>query len=116
MFQPYVWDADAKSNAVREGKSWRSSRIPLSVFVAGPTAGGAFAAGDPSPRAVNVGWWEKVCPPARRVQVDVGSEHAAWGVSSTTEGKEMVQLWSKKLTALQDTCVEVIGDIIFDFG
>jgi len=115
VFQPYTWDANAKSNAVLEGQSWRSSRIPLTVFISGPTAGGAFAKGDSSPRAVNTNWWEKVCPPNRRKQINVGEQHAKWEVQPAVTGKELLERWTKKLTAMDDGCVEIVGDVIFSF-
>ncbi|KAG8855398.1 hypothetical protein FRB96_007055 [Tulasnella sp. 330] len=115
VFQPYTWDAEAKSNAVLEGRSWRSARIPLTVFVSGPTAGGAFAAGDTSPRAVNVNWWEKVCPPNRRKKINVGKEHAKWGLKPDIDGKELLDRWTKRLAAIEDGCVEIVGDVIFSF-
>ncbi|KIO23715.1 hypothetical protein M407DRAFT_107536 [Tulasnella calospora MUT 4182] len=115
VFQPYTWDAKTKANAVLDGRSWRSSRIPLNVFISGPTAGGAFAKGDPTPRAVNVGWWEKVCPPEKRTVLDVRKEHALWKVDSKTEGKYILENWAEKLKAMQDLCVEVTGPTILDF-
>ncbi|KAG8990815.1 hypothetical protein FRB94_013086 [Tulasnella sp. JGI-2019a] len=115
VFQPYTWDANAKSNAVLEGRSWRSSRIPLSVFISGPTAGGAFAAGDASPRAVNKNWWDKVCPPNRRTKLDVGAEHAKWALTPDVSGKDLMERWTKRLARMEDVCVEVSGDVIFSF-
>lgn len=115
MFQPYTWDAKTEANAVLDGRNWRSARIPLTVFISGPTAGGPFAAGDTSPRAVNLKWWETVCPPTRRKVINVEEEHAEWGVTEETEGRELVERWSKKLNELDDPCVEVSGDTIFSF-
>lgn len=115
VFQPYTWDAKTKANAVLDGRSWRSSRIPLNVFISGPTAGGSFAKGDETPRAVNVGWWEKVCPPGRRTVLDVRKEHALWKVDGQTEGKVILERWAERLKDMQDLCVEVTGPTILDF-
>lgn len=116
VFQPYTWDAEAPSSAVLDGRSWRSARIPLSVFIAGPTAGGAFADGDPSPRAVNLKWWDKVCPPERRTVIDVSLEHARWKIDEETDGQTLVDYWSKRLREMDENCVEVVGPTIFDFS
>ncbi|KAG8905668.1 hypothetical protein FRB99_008440 [Tulasnella sp. 403] len=115
VFQPYTWDAKADSNAVLDGRSWRSSRIPLNVFISGPTAGGRFATGDKAPRAVNDRWWEKVCPQDKRTILDVGVEHAKWQVTSETEGRVILDQWARRLRVLNDPCVEITGPVIFDF-
>lgn len=115
VFQPYTWDAKTKANAVLDGRSWRSSRIPLNVFISGPTAGGNFAKGDPTPRAVNVDWWEKVCPPSKRTVLDVAKEHAKWKVDGRSEGRVILDHWAELLKGIEDLCVEVTGPTIFDF-
>ncbi|KAG8925484.1 hypothetical protein FRC02_009624 [Tulasnella sp. 418] len=115
VFQPYIWDAQTSSKAVLDGRQWRSSRIPLRAFISGPTAGGQFSAADHSPRSVSVQWWEKICPPERRTVLDVAEEHTRWGIDENSQGKTIMEHWSKKLLHMNDPCVEVIGPVIYDF-
>lgn len=85
------------------------------MFISGPTAGGNFAKGDPTPRAVNVDWWEKVCPPSKRTVLDVAKEHAKWKVDGRSEGRVILDHWAELLKGIEDLCVEVTGPTIFDF-
>lgn len=64
---------------------------------------------------MNTNWWEKVCPPNRRKKLDVGEEHARWRLKPDVDGKELMERWTKRLTAIDDGCVEVVGEVIFSF-
>ena len=113
VFQPYTWDARTADPVLDGRGGWRSSHIPLSVFISGPTAGGVVSAD--SARAVNAAYWETVCPPERRKVIHVGREQAKWHMDAQVQGKEILENWAKRLDVVQESCVEVVGPTIFDF-
>lgn len=119
-FQPYLWDVYSEKSVVLDDGRYRSARIPLNAFISGPMAGGAFseqANGVKSPRSVSWAFFEKVCPPERRVQVNVKEvrKEMKMELSDNPPAKDTLSKWGKKLRSLNDTCIEVMGDHVWTF-
>ncbi|KZV86501.1 hypothetical protein EXIGLDRAFT_774538 [Exidia glandulosa HHB12029] len=91
------------------------TEMPLGLFLSGPAAGGNWGRGVDAPRAISSVFWETVCPAERRRVVDIDAVENELGITSSTDGKTVVDRWAKYLNELPDNCVEVGGSRgIFD--
>ncbi|KAG8956286.1 hypothetical protein FRC04_004366 [Tulasnella sp. 424] len=134
VFQPYIWSTNSFTPVVMElNLNFRSAQIPLNAFISGPISGNdrwkvdagtqnASVSGEatlppqPSPpRSISYDWWEVVCPPERRVFVDVLETRKELGIEWGAPVKDIIERWAQKLRAMNDTCVEVSGDRLFTF-
>lgn len=129
-FQPYIWSTNPFTPVVAQlDLSFRSAQIPLNAFISGPISGNdrwEFKAGaqnesmsstasHPPPRSISYDWWEVVCPPERRVVVDVQQTCRELGIEWGAPVRDIIERWAQKLHAMNDTCVEVSGDRLFTF-
>ena len=80
--------------------------MPLSALLAGPIAGGPWADGDDSPRAVREDWWDKVCQPE---DIQVIYTDDAKGPIHDVPGDEVLEHWVNLLNQSPKRCVEVIA-------
>ncbi|KAF8575750.1 hypothetical protein K439DRAFT_1397933 [Ramaria rubella] len=110
VFEPYVWSHTPFPYTLYDF-ALRPARIPLNAIISGPGAGG----GHHAPRAVNVEWWETVCPPERRLTLD--SSEVSKGLGNA-EGSELFERWVDTLTNTEPGCVEIAPDSpsIFDWN
>lgn len=128
VFPPYIWSTNrftpvVLSHSLRLG----SAVIPLNAFLSGPLAGGPYMdVGDGGgnrdphprpPRSISYDWWETVCPPSRRVIIDVTATQRELGIELGYDpsGKDIQERWGKKLNDLNDTCIQVDGAHVFTF-
>ncbi|KAG9008378.1 hypothetical protein FRB90_008935 [Tulasnella sp. 427] len=128
VFQPYIWSQNPFTPVVPKlDWGFRSSRIPLNAFIGGPISGNepwTVVNSDHSqsrndsaapPRSVSYEWWDVVCPPERRVLVDVHETRKELGIEWGAPVRDIIERWADKLRAMNDTCVEVTGDRVFTF-
>lgn len=117
-FQPYIWSSNPFSSVVpghhEDKMGLASASIPLNAFVSGPVAGGVMNT-TANPRFISWEWWEKVCPPERRVIVNVPETQKELGIEAA-EGKEVVEAWGKKLREMEDSCIQVDGGRVYGWG
>lgn len=124
VFQPYIWSQNPITPVVMQRDlGFRSAQIPLNAFISGPIAGNGpwqnvnTSTSSPMsvPRSISYEWWETVCPPERRVQVDVHATRRELGIEWGAPVRDIIERWADKLRAMNDTCVEVTGDRVFTF-
>lgn len=110
VFEDYAWSHTPFPWTIYDF-ALRPKRIPLNAFISGPTAGGPMPPSSAAPRAISAEWWEKVCPPHKRVVVS--SEDAPGG---DVEGDKLVEWWVDKLASVKGGCVEVDSSekVVFD--
>ena len=82
-------------------------------FSKGPSVGGAFAPGDPAPRAVQREYWQKVCPHATVITTEDFNEQLGKDPDALT----MMNAWSDRLRGIPERCVEIhaYSNQIFDY-
>ncbi|KAH7103435.1 hypothetical protein BKA62DRAFT_768849 [Auriculariales sp. MPI-PUGE-AT-0066] len=84
------------------------ANYPLNAWISGPTAGGPWPAGTDAPRAVNVAFWDQVCPSARRRILIPDEVNAELGIDFTsTKGDVFMDKWAQYLLDLPDNCIEL---------
>ncbi|KAL5526206.1 hypothetical protein ACEPAG_7545 [Sanghuangporus baumii] len=96
VFEDYTWSHTILPYTIYDF-ALRPARIPLNAFISGPSAGGHMRA----PRSVSAEYWEKVCPPSKRVLIS-SSE-----APSLVEGDKLLDWWVAKLADTSANCVEV---------
>jgi hypothetical protein len=101
--------------------------VPSSAFSYSPLTGAPFPGSrgydhlDPPdeqvlPRSVSEAYYNSVCPEERRVKLDVHKVCAELGLDMKKDGvKVIAEAWAKKLLAMDDGCVDVIGHPLFDY-
>ncbi|KAG6917483.1 hypothetical protein DXG01_002346 [Tephrocybe rancida] len=106
VFEDYTWSHSPLPYTLYD-TSLRPSRIPFNAFISGPTAGGEMS----FPRAVNVDFWNKICPPSKRKVISSIKQPA------NVDGKTLLEWWTEKLQGLDDRCVEIDSEkrTIFDY-
>ncbi|KAG5727511.1 hypothetical protein E4T56_gene12231 [Termitomyces sp. T112] len=105
VFEDYVW-SHLPFRYTLYDFALRPVRLPMNAFISGPTAGSL----GPHSAAVNVEFWDMVCPPhMRRV---ISSKDSP----SDAEGNEIVDWWVERLKVVQDDCLEIDSKekVIFD--
>ncbi|KAJ7643537.1 hypothetical protein FB45DRAFT_277586 [Roridomyces roridus] len=104
VFEDYTWSHLPTPYTVYDF-ALRSSRIPLSAFVAGPLAGGPLPhphQNDVDKRSVNAAFFEKACPRSAIHTV------SSVGAPTEAEGSELLDWWVDRLTGVRGLrCVEV---------
>lgn len=108
VFDNYTWNRDGPEYSEFNGKRV-PSRIPLSVFVAGPLAGGPYlnsTTGLSHPRFVSRHYYNQVCPHPYVVHSSVFKN----AVPSNASGLEMLNTWVEMLEKIEDRCVEIQKD------
>ncbi|KAH8107446.1 hypothetical protein DFH11DRAFT_1189477 [Phellopilus nigrolimitatus] len=99
VFEDYTWSHTPLPYSIYDF-ALRPARIPLNAFISGPSAGGPMSA----PRAVSADYWERVCPPAKRVMI------SSKDAPDLGEGDELMEWWVNKLRSIPEGCVEVGND------
>ncbi|KAG9043944.1 hypothetical protein FS837_008964 [Tulasnella sp. UAMH 9824] len=132
VFQPYMWNTRSWKPVQLDGNHYRSNWIPLNAFLSGPAAGGPFGPGTgttksgerapwEAPRSVSYDWYDEVCPPNRRVYLDIDELRTHLGLVESDRGpanntKEMLVGLSRYLREMDDNCVTLTGDHVFTFS
>ena len=98
VFEDYALSRMRVSFSIRDF-FLRPSRIPLNALISGPTAGGPM----PAPRAVNVEYWDFVCP--RSVITRLSPADAP----KIRDGSALVDWWTAKLFNTPARCVEIVN-------
>ena len=101
--------------------------VPSSAFTYSPLTGAPFPGSrgyglsDPPdeqvfPRSVSEEYYSAVCPEERRVKLDVHEVCTELGLDVESDGvKVIAEAWAKKLLAMDDGCVDVIGHPLFNY-
>ncbi|KAF8622521.1 hypothetical protein AX15_006960 [Amanita polypyramis BW_CC] len=98
----FVWDPKNENYTKFKGK-YIPSRIPISVTLAGPIAGGTMGPDHADvPRAVSREYFDNICP--NKFEVDTDSVERKL---LQPTGNQITQAWTKKLEAVKDRCVVV---------
>ena len=116
VFTPLIWAfnvgeadyfEDTESHLVNSTKL-RAARTPLRAYIDSPTSGAPWPAGDPTPRAVSVVWWERMCPQEKRVRVDGHKVNQELGVDiKKDQAAVIMEKWSCYLHKLEAQCVDI---------
>lgn len=83
------------------------------AFVSGPIIGGPFEPQDDAPRAVSKKYFDKVCPPSKRVilnPLEINNDTIRF--SSTIGASYIFDLWVEKINSIEDQCVEISHDLV----
>ncbi|KAH8105531.1 hypothetical protein DFH11DRAFT_1518929 [Phellopilus nigrolimitatus] len=99
VFEEYTWSHSPLPFTLYDF-ALRPSRIPLNAFISGPSAGAPMRA----PRAVSAEFWERVCPPEKRVRI------SSKDAPALEEGDDLLVWWTEKLRGTPAGCVEVAND------
>jgi len=68
------------------------------------------------PRSVSEEYYSSVCPEERRVKLDVHEVCKELGLDVDNDDvKVIAAAWAKKLLAMDDSCVDVIGHPLFNY-
>ncbi|KDQ18539.1 hypothetical protein BOTBODRAFT_28926 [Botryobasidium botryosum FD-172 SS1] len=105
VFRPFQW-AMAHTPFHVQGER-RAPRVPLSALLGGPVTGDPWGPGETAPRAITDEWWEVVCPPERRVQVDAVAIKHRFN-DTKADGLTLMRKWAKLLGDTQASCVEIV--------
>ncbi|GJE89657.1 O-fucosyltransferase family protein [Phanerochaete sordida] len=106
VFDDYTWDKYGPPYQKFDEKRWIPSRIPITALISGPIAGGPFADGDATPRAVAKAHFKKICPNPTLVH---GEElRALHGPGA--DAARIEETWLEYLAKIDDPCVEVPED------
>jgi hypothetical protein len=101
--------------------------VPSSAFSYSPLTGAPFPGSrgysqlDPPdaqalPRSVSEEYYNLVCPEERRVKLDVHQVCSELGLDIDKDDvKVIAQAWAKKLLAMDDSCVDIVGHPLFDY-
>jgi len=101
--------------------------IPPSAFSYSPLTGAPFPGSrryghlDPPdeqalPRSVSEEYYNSVCPEERRVKLDVHEVCDELGLDVESDSvKPIAEAWAKKLLAMDDGCIDVIGHPLFNY-
>ncbi|KAI5118056.1 hypothetical protein M0805_005902 [Coniferiporia weirii] len=112
VFDVYKWNYVTEEPYSLYNGKLIPSRIPLGVFISGPTVGGPFGENDGTPRSVNKEFFQKVCPNPTLIKSDEVNE----ALGSSAGAKVMMEAWSKKLRETPARCIEVgQSSQIFDY-
>ncbi|KAL1951009.1 hypothetical protein VTO73DRAFT_158 [Trametes versicolor] len=103
VFNNYTWNKDGSDYSDFNGHLI-PSRVPLAALIRGPAAGGAFAPGDPAPRAVVKEYFDEVCPPSERHVIM--SDEVTNAYESEQHAGKVLDAWIDKLKTLP-RCVEI---------
>lgn len=115
VFTPFIWNPHVGDDYVKDGDSHlvnseqlRPARVPLRAYIDSPTSGAPWPEGDPTPRAVSVVWWERMCPQEKRLRIDGHKVNQELGVDiKKDEAAIIVEKWASYLHKLDAQCVEV---------
>lgn len=99
VFEDYTWSHTIFPYTIYDF-ALRPASIPLNAFISGPSAGGPTRA----PQSVSVEYWEKVCPPSRRVRINSSD------APSLVDGDEVLDWWVAKISSTPANCIEVGND------
>ncbi|KAI0801371.1 hypothetical protein C8Q74DRAFT_1241589 [Fomes fomentarius] len=102
VFRNYTWNEDAREITDYLGHPI-PSRIPISVYLRGPAAGGPWPPEDPAPRAVRKEYWDQVCPQQER---HVMMSDELFTMEAQEDAGVVLQTWVEKLKTLP-RCVEI---------
>ena len=129
VFDDYAWDRRGPAYSRFDRNRWIPTRIPLSAIISGappsrataracadaccggPIAGGPFADGDATPRAVSRRHWDRICP--RPTKVDAVEVRRMHGGGATAV--QIEETWLEVLGKIDDPCVEVVETSGFIF-
>ncbi|GJE89655.1 O-fucosyltransferase family protein [Phanerochaete sordida] len=106
VFDDYTWDRDGPAYSKFDEKRWIPSRIPISALISGPIAGGAFANGDMTPRAVARTHFRKICPNPTLIDGEVVRRLHGSGANAM----KIEETWLEYLAQIDDPCVEIPED------
>jgi hypothetical protein len=68
------------------------------------------------PRSVSEEFYNLVCPVRQRVKLDVYEVCKEMGLDvDKDEVKVIAEAWAKKLSAMEDSCVDVVNHPLFDY-
>ncbi|KAH8119783.1 hypothetical protein DFH11DRAFT_1499667 [Phellopilus nigrolimitatus] len=110
VFDAYTWNFNTDEPYADYNGKLIPSRIPLTAFIAGPTAGGPFGPGDRSPRSVSKEYFRKVCPHPTVIRSDEVNDNLG-----SADASVMMTAWLEKLRGLP-RCVEVAeSNQVFDY-
>ncbi|KAI0270422.1 hypothetical protein BC834DRAFT_967221 [Gloeopeniophorella convolvens] len=111
VFDNYTWEKTANDFSDFNGKPI-PARVPLTALVVGPIAGDPFPAHTGMPPAVNVEFFNEVCP--NRTVIDKAEVNDALSDASAST---ILQAWLDKLERVDDRCIEIkeYSGQIFDF-
>ncbi|KAI0082140.1 hypothetical protein K474DRAFT_1681496 [Panus rudis PR-1116 ss-1] len=104
VFDQYTWNVELDPPPYSEynGKLI-PARIPLRALIVGPTAGGPFPPGDPSPRSVGVEYYQSVCSKSTILNADV--VYAEIGGDPTAS--QILNKWVDTFNRIENRCIEV---------
>lgn len=108
VFDNYTWNHDGSLYS-QFNHNTIPSKIPMSVQIAGPMAGGPFAPGDSTPRSVMKEWFDVVCPNPKRL--DSNAVRAT--LPDNYSAKTVMNAWIKHIEETPENCVTT-DDKIFD--
>jgi len=108
VFDNYTWERENKPYADFNGNII-PSKIPMTVLIEGPLAGGPFLPGDNTPRSVMKEYFDKICPHPKLLDRNIVRATLPEDYSAKT----VMEGWLKLLKETPENCVE-IDDKIFD--
>ena len=115
VFTQFYWTGLTENDYVEHGdsplvnspKMW-PSHVPLRAYIDSPTSGAPWPEGDPTPRAVSVAWWERMCPLEKQLRIDGHKVNRELGVDiKKDEAAIIVAKWSSYLRNLDAQCVDI---------
>jgi hypothetical protein len=99
VFEDYIWSHSISPYVIYDF-ALRPSRLPLNVFISGPSAGGPMRPGNS--RAVNAEFWESICPVESRYTISSVDQ------PRYAEGDVLLDWWMKKLDNIAEhRCIEI---------
>ncbi|KAF8324928.1 uncharacterized protein EI90DRAFT_2933611 [Cantharellus anzutake] len=135
VFSPYTWDlknepfVPVEHNTHLAGaRHVRPSRVPLTAFLNGPTAGAPWIVDsslsveqlEKTPRAISARYWDEICPDDSRYNINTTEVNARIGVDfDNDDGAIIVDKWVAFLGGIDDQrCINIMQDTprIIDFG
>jgi len=103
VFHDFSWVDSHYPWPISSYREW-APRTPLNALISGPSAGGPWDEGDPTPRAVSEAYFDLVCPRQERKIINTRDikpplRHA--------DGTVIFHHWRTLLTETKERCVEI---------
>ncbi|KZV75664.1 hypothetical protein PENSPDRAFT_571091 [Peniophora sp. CONT] len=113
VFYNWTWEPNTRYHYTTFGSHYSPARIPITAYVEGPIAGGAFPPQDDMSPAVSWEFFDQACPNPTKIDVDPNSGELAWASARTISNH-----YADKIRNIDNHCVEFVSKSnkpIFDY-
>ncbi|KAF6741073.1 hypothetical protein DFP72DRAFT_835359 [Ephemerocybe angulata] len=89
-----------------------NTHTPIPALISGPSSGGPWLPGDPSPRSVHELYFKQVCSQQRIKQIWTHEVKDKYGIRKEKTAKEVFSIWTRILRDDESPCIEVVSPLL----